>query len=177
MEKVLLFLTCITSFRQNVCKLSKLILANNQSLATLWPWHMSHCWTPALTIILMTASLSSKMYNWDSPWEECAFAGTWFNYDNCWKSRFPYGLVLDGLNEQSPVSYLFPNPGLVSVLALCVERNTSITTSHKSRAGNPSVRNPASNEVISDSVELWDTDVCFLHIQLKETTCTTSECT
>ena len=76
---------------------------------------------------------------------------------------------LDGLNEQSPVSYLCPNPGLVSVLALFVERNTFITTSHKSRANNPSVRNPASNEVISDSVELWDTDVCFLLIQQQET--------
>ena len=39
-------------------------------------------------------------------------------------------------------------------------------TSHKSRAGNPSIRSPASNEMIFDSVELWDTDVCFLHIQL-----------
>ena len=29
-----------------------------------------------------------------------------------------------------------------------------------------SMRNPASKEMISDSVELWDTDVCFLHIQL-----------
>ena len=133
------------------------------------PWHMSHCWTSTLIIILMTASLSSKMYNWDSPWEQCAFARTWFNYDNCWTSRFPYGLVLDGLNKQSPVSYLFPNPGLVSVLALFVERNTSITTSHKSTAGNLSVRNPASNAVISDSVELWDTDFCFLHIQQEET--------
>ena len=130
---------------------------------------MSHCLTSTLIIILMTASLSSKMYNWDSPWEECAFARTWFNYDNCWQSRFPCGLVLDGLNEESPVSYLFPNPALVSVLELFIERNTSITTSHKSRASDPSVRNPASNEVISDSLELWDTDVCFSHIQQKET--------
>ena len=30
-----------------------------------------------LMIILITASLSSKMYNWDSPWEESAFTGTW----------------------------------------------------------------------------------------------------
>ena len=38
------------------------------------------------------------------------------------------------------------------------------------------MRNPASNEMISDSVELWDTDVCFLHIQLM-VTCSTSEYT
>ena len=49
------------------------------------------------------------------------------------------------------------------------ERNTSITTSHKSRASNPSILSQASNEIISDSEELWDTDVCFLHIQLMVT--------
>ena len=31
------------------------------------------------------------------------------------------------------------------------------------------MRSPASNEMISDSVELWDTGVCFLHIQLMGT--------
>ena len=46
---------------------------------------------------------------------------------------------------------------------------TSITTSHISSAGTPSILKPASNEMISDSVELWDTDVCFLHIQLMGT--------
>ena len=51
---------------------------------------------------------------------------------------------------------------------LCVVCNTSITTSNKSRASGSSIRNPASNETISDFVELWDTDVCFLHIQLME---------
>ena len=40
---------------------------------------------------------------------------------------------------------------------------------HKSRASSPSIRNPASNEMISHSVEQWDTDVCFLHIQLMGT--------
>ena len=40
-------------------------------------------------------------------------------------------------------------------------------TSRMSRTGFPSIRNPACNELISDSVELWDTDVCFWHIQLR----------
>ena len=35
-----------------------------------------------------------------------------------------------------------------------------------SRAGMPSNLNPASKEMISDSVELCETEVCFLHIQL-----------
>ena len=48
-------------------------------------------------------------------------------------------------------------------------------TSHKWKARNPSIRSPASNEIIADSVELWDTDVCFLHIQLMESTETLPE--
>ena len=48
----------------------------------------------------------------------------------------------------------FPAAGLVGGLVLIAERYTSITTSHKSRAGNSSIRSPASNETISDSVEL-----------------------
>ena len=43
---------------------------------------------------------------------------------------------------------------------------TKTIRSPESRAGSPSNLNPASNEMISDSAELWDTDVCFLHIQL-----------
>ena len=49
---------------------------------------------------------------------------------------------------------------------LWVVPSTSMTKSHKSSAGKTSIRKPASNDMISDSVELWDTDVCFLHIQL-----------
>ena len=79
---------------------------------------------------------------------------------------FPSVWFLDGLREQSPVSYLFPDRSLICVFVLFGKRSTSITISHKSRAGNPSIRNAASNEMISDSVELWDADVCFLHIQL-----------
>ena len=36
----------------------------------------------------------------------------------------------------------------------------------KKSAGIPSNLNPASNELISDSVELCETEVCFLRIQL-----------
>ena len=55
----------------------------------------------------------------------------------------------------------FPAAGLVGGWVLFDERSTSITTFHKSRGSNPSIRSPASNEMISDSVELWDTGVCF----------------
>ena len=49
---------------------------------------------------------------------------------------------------------------------LLVDRNTSSTMSQRSRAGS---RNAASRETISDSVELCETEVCFLHIQLTRT--------
>ena len=52
---------------------------------------------------------------------------------------------------------------------MLVDRNTSLTTSQRFKARRPSIRSPASNEIISDSVELWDIDVCFLHIQLTPT--------
>ena len=55
------------------------------------------------------------------------------------------------------------------------ECNTFLTTSHrKKKARIPSIRKPASREK-SDSVELWDTDVSFLHIQLTGTKCSTSK--
>ena len=49
------------------------------------------------------------------------------------------------------------------------ECNTAITKSHKSRAGIPSMRKPAIKDITSNSVELCETAVCFLHIQLSGT--------
>ena len=43
---------------------------------------------------------------------------------------------------------------------------TETIRSHESRAGIPSILNPASKEMISDSVEVCETEVCFLHIQI-----------
>ena len=91
---------------------SKLILSNNQSSATLWV--LDTCLIVGLLpliIILMTASLSSKMYNWDSLWDEGAFPGTHFNCDNRSTSRFPLCFGLDVFREQSPVSHLLADAG------------------------------------------------------------------
>ena len=61
-----------------------MILSNNQSRATLWV--LDTCLTVGLcplVIILITASLSSKMYTWYSPWEERVLVGnsyTSFNW-------------------------------------------------------------------------------------------------
>ena len=73
---------------------------------------------------------------------------------------FPFWLGLGVFRQKFPVSRRLSD-AVLGVLTLFVERNTSITTSHKSRASNPSIRDPASNGMICDPVELWDADVCF----------------
>ena len=80
------------------------------------------------------------------------------------------------LLEWLPEPHQFPGASVIGLLVLFAERNTVVTTSHKSKECNPSILNPASNEMISDSVEPWDNDVCFLHIQLmRETQCSASK--
>ena len=61
----------------------------------------------------------------------------------------------------------FPRCSLLGPSVLFgMEWNSSITKSQRVRAGIPSMREPAPRETISDSVELCETEVCFLHIQL-----------
>ena len=48
----------------------------------------------------------------------------------------------------------------------CFPWRTALIRSHNSSAGIWSNINPASKEMISDSVELCEPEVCFLHIQL-----------
>ena len=54
---------------------------------------------------------------------------------------------------------------LVLVLWCVFPWKTVTIRSHNSRAGKPSNLSPVSKEMISDSVELCETAVCFLHIQ------------
>ena len=61
---------------------SKLILSKNQSKATLWVLDTCLMFGLPLMIILITASLSSKLYNWSIPWENCALVVTWSTHDN-----------------------------------------------------------------------------------------------
>ena len=86
LEKMVPFVASECAYAQHVCQLVSSvdifdldlwILSINQSGATLWVRDtcliVGHL---PLMIILITTSLSSKMYNWDSPWEECAFVVT-----------------------------------------------------------------------------------------------------
>ena len=45
---------------------------------------------------------------------------------------------------------------------------TSATASQKDSNGRPSMRSALSRATISDSVEEWETTVCFLHTALRE---------
>ena len=117
---------------------SKLILSNNQSRATLWV--LETCLIVGLLpfmSILITASLSlSNTYNKASWWQECTFEGI--------KSTLSKSLIT--LWDSSRPWFVF--------------------RSQKSSAGVASNLNPSSKEMFSDSIELCETEVCFLHIQL-----------
>ena len=62
------------------------------------------------------------------------------------------------------------NGSLRTYLSFCswfeFECITVLSKSQGSKTGIPSMRKSVSTEIISTSVELWDTHVCFLHIQL-----------
>ena len=135
---------------------SKLILSNNQSRATLWV--LETCLIVGLLpfmIILVTTSLSSKMCSKASFREEFTFEeikSTLFR-----SSIFPWIFFRVGDWHGSHRNRSF----------WCVFLWRTVTIrSHKSSAGIPSILNPASKDMISDSVELCETEVCFLDIQL-----------
>ena len=108
-----------------------------------------------LIIILIKVSLSSNTYNkafgarighlkeqnqcLSSHRFYCEICGVCFHYSQV----FP---------DRSEIREIFPR--------------TETSRSHSSRAGKPSILSPVSREMISDSVELCETAVCFLHIQL-----------
>ena len=169
-QKMIPFITCEISLCQYVCELvlgvnqciwfgswrSKLILSNNQSRATLWvPETCLIVRILSFMIILITASLSSKIYNKASLREECTFKEIKSTLSR--SSIFPWIFFrvgdLCGSYRSWFVWDVFP-------------WRTATIRSRKSSAGIPSDLNPASKEMISDSVELCETEVCFLYIQL-----------
>ena len=128
----------------------------SESRATLWV--LETCLIVGLLplmIILITPSLSSNTDNkasWRADWtfegtESMCSITSIFVWDlwRLWTS-------LSGCPDRSKTRETFPR--------------TETIRSHNSRAGNPSNLSPVSREMISDSVELWEAAVCFLHIQL-----------
>ena len=135
---------------------SKKILSNNLSNATLWVLDTCDCWTSSFDNHLDDRFIVFKNVQLSLTLRRVCVGGYVIHITS--RFLFSIGAV-----------HKFPWASLLCLAVLFVERNTSITTSQKSTTGNPSIRNPASQEMISDSVELWDTDVCFSHIQLMET--------
>ena len=140
--------------------MSKLILSYNQSNATLWV--LDTCLIIGLRplmIILITASLSSqkcttelhiekklRLWSPDLDLTTVEHSGCLFlNLAPDMRKQFPAASL-------NPL--LFSEASWVGDFLLFDELNTSITTSHKSRAGIPFTLKPASNEIVSDSVEL-----------------------
>ena len=183
-KKIVPLIACESPFCQYVCKLVfgvdmldlnsgvQINLSNNQSRATLWV--LDTCLIVGLRplmIILITASLSSKMYSIAPNRENFAFDGTkstLFRWRlSCWVGilvLFREGWFDVVLRDKFPCTW-----PLVLLVWFVEEWNTSITKSQRSRAGIPSMRKPASREIISASVELCETEVCFLHVQLTGT--------
>ena len=136
---------------------SRLILSNSQSKAIRWV--LDTCLIVGLLSLMIIFILAS--YNCDSFSESNAFERIikfWWIHVLI-QYLFNLGCTLDFYTG-------FPCAHLDWFWYMWVVPITSSTKSHKSSEDEPSIRKPASNEMISDSVELWNTDVCFLHIQL-----------
>ena len=145
---------------------SKLILSNNQSRATLWVLETRLIvGLLPIMIILITASLSSNTNNKASWCEELTFEDIKSTLSR--SSITPWDFFrFWSVWGTARTSRLFFNKSPCSVRLWFVFPRTATIRSHKSSAGIPSNLNPASKQMISDSVELRETGICFLHIQL-----------
>ena len=129
---------------------SKSILSNNQSRATLWVLETClHIGLLPFMIILITASLSSKMYNIASWCEDWTFEEIKSTLSG--SSIFPWIFFRVRGVDRSLRTWL------IILISISVQNCDDQI---------PSNLNPTSKEMICDSVELCETEVCFLHIQL-----------
>ena len=136
-----------------------------QSTATLWV--LETCLIVGLLpfmIILITASLSSNTYNKASWRADCTFEerkSTLSRSSIIPRNFFRVGSLrgaartrfVHGLHRSWLFWYVFP-------------WRIATIRCHKSSAGRPSNLYPALKDMISNSVELCETEVCFWHIQL-----------
>ena len=149
---------------------SILIRSNNQSRATLWV--LETCLIVGLLpfmIILITASWSSNTYNKASWWEDLTIEGIKSTLSKLLITLWDclrFWIVWGG--ERTSRLFIYRSHCSLWLWYVFPWRIATIR-SKKSSAGFPSILDPASKEMISDSVELCETEVCFLHIQLTGT--------
>ena len=162
-------ITCEISFAENVCELvfgvdvfdldfgihinsiKQPIKCNYVS-----PGNMSHCRTPSFNDHLDHCFIVFKHIQWSFLTRRLDIWGNRINV-------FHYIDLLFEIYDACEHHYQ------VALIDLKYEKTfprTETIRSHNSRANKPSNLNPVSKEMISDSVELWETAVCFLHIQL-----------
>ena len=131
--------------------------------------HLSHCWTSSFYDHLDDCFVVFKNLPLRLAFRRmcvCGYEVHIWQLINIKVALFSWcfylGFIARVVSCPAPVSW---NKSNWSFGVVC----TSINPSQWSRASRQSIRSPASNEMISDAVELWDTDVCFLHIQPMET--------
>ena len=108
-----------------------------------------------------------SMYNMTHLREEFTFEETISISDNsrCLRWTCVLHCKFTRFSDTSPCNGL-PRACLTFCFWFGFERITTTTKPLRSSAGIASMRKPASREIISDSVEMCDTQACFLHIQL-----------
>ena len=122
-----------------------------------------------LIITLITASLSSNTYNIAMDWEILTFEGIlsiWNNSELSWLVGALVWFFFRVLDMTRCHGFPCADESFVLLGWFWLQWIISITKFQRSKAVIPSIRRPASREIIKASVELWETEVCLLHIQL-----------
>ena len=150
---------------------SRLILSNNQSNATLWVRDtclivdFNRLWTLDLCFVVFKTLQLSFDDNVIRPF---------INFSVTASLRFGVGVDALDIFACTVSLHLIIDLSFSTVISYCLmdvfSKNAILFSPHptEKKARIPSIRKPASREK-SDSVELWDTDVCFFQIQLTGT--------
>ena len=159
------FITCAIPLCQDVCKLVLAVDVFDLDLGvkidsieqpiksnSMSSGNMSHSWTSAFHNHLDHCFIVLKHIQYSFLTRGLVVSGNWINVFHLIDSLLRFVFTIHKLPVRSETCEIFPK--------------TETIRFHNSRAGKPCSLSPVSREMISDSVELWKTDVCFLHIQL-----------
>ena len=170
-------ITCEITFGQYVCELMFGVDVPDLNLGmqinsikqpikrnSVGSWHVSHCWTSAFDYHLDHGFIVHKDIQHSTKSRRSHVRRNVINIIQIQIDVHGWILVF---HVKVLLRNKFPCDSwpLDLLIWFGEEWNTAITKSERSRAGIPSMRKPASREIISASVELCETDVCFLHIQ------------
>ena len=186
MEKIVPLITCEISLCQYVCELVFGVDTFDLNLRiqidsvkqpvrsnSVGSWNMSHCWTPACDYHLDHGFIVLKNEQHSTGMKKCHVRRHTANLKQIKNVVLGWnlGLVLRvfvwcGVMQQ--VSLYRQTFGFIELVLGTMEHFYIFfkKKNRRSGAGIPSVPKPASREIISASVELCETEVCLLHIQL-----------